>query len=276
MTSKMKRPTGWRLSLYNIIFGYDSVAGKTFDIGLVIAIVLSILVVMLDSVDSLHVKYGKVFMFMEWFFTLIFTVEYIARILCVGRPIRYILSFYGIVDLLATLPTYLALIFPPAFFLVDIRTIRLLRIFRILKLTRYMKAATMLGKALMNSSAKITVFLFVVFTIVIIAGTLMYLIEGSDNGFDSIPESIYWAIVTLTTVGYGDIVPQSIIGRILASILMILGYGLIAVPTGIVGVELSGVKKVTSNTKTSSCNSCTLETHDEDAHYCKRCGNNLV
>jgi len=276
MTSPMKRPTGWRLSLYEVIFGYDSVAGKIFDIGLIIAIVLSVITVMLDSVDSIHDKYGKVFMLMEWFFTIIFTLEYIARLLCVGKPIRYILSFYGIIDLLSTLPTYLALLFPPAFFLVDIRIIRLLRIFRILKLTRYMKAARILGEAILNSTAKITVFLFAVLSIVIIAGTMMYIIEGSENGFDSIPHSIYWAIVTLTTVGYGDIAPQSVFGRILASALMILGYGLIAVPTGIIGVELSDVKKVTSKVKTISCDSCTLETHDKDAHYCKRCGNNLL
>lgn len=274
MTSKMKRPTGWRLTLYNIIFRYDTFAGKTFDVGLIIAILLSILVVMLDSVDSMHHQYGNIFMYMEWFFTIIFTLEYIARIICIGKPLRYILSFYGIVDLLSTLPTYLALIFPPAFFLVDIRTIRLLRIFRILKLTRYMKAARLLGKALMNSTAKITVFLFVVMTIVIIAGTLMYLIEGSANGFESIPHSIYWAIVTLTTVGYGDIAPQSTIGRILASILMILGYGLIAVPTGIVGVELSGSKDVLTQ-NVLPCTECTFETHDEDAQYCKKCGNEL-
>ncbi len=274
MTSNMKRPTGWRLTLYNIIFRYDTFAGKAFDIGLIIAILLSILVVMLDSVVSMHHQYGNIFMFMEWFFTIIFTLEYIARIICIGKPLKYILSFYGIVDLLSTLPTYLALIFPPAFFLVDIRTIRLLRIFRILKLTRYMKAARMLGKALMNSTAKITVFLFVVLAIVIIAGTLMYLIEGSANGFESIPHSIYWAIVTLTTVGYGDIAPQTTIGRILASILMILGYGLIAVPTGIVGVELSGSKDVPTQ-NLLPCTECTFEAHDEDAQYCKKCGNEL-
>jgi len=272
----MKRPTGWRLSLYNVIFGYDSIAGKTFDICLIIAIVLSVLTVMLDSVESIHHAYEKTFIVMEWFFTIIFTLEYIARLVCVGKPIRYVLSFYGIIDLLSTLPTYLALIFPPAFFLVDIRIIRLLRIFRILKLTRYMKAAKMLKMAIFNSTAKITVFLFVVLTLVIIAGTLMYLIEGNENGFSSIPESVYWAIVTMTTVGYGDIAPQSPFGRILASILMILGYGLIAVPTGIVGMELADSNKIIANNISKSCNNCTLEIHDEDARFCKRCGNNLA
>ena len=271
-----KAITGWRFKIYEVIFGYDTFAGKLFDIGLIVAIILSVLVVMLESVEAYHAAYGDFFIYIEWVFTVLFTLEYIARIISIGKPISYILSFYGIVDLLSLIPTYLALIFPPAYFLVDIRTIRLLRIFRILKLTRYMRASRVLGTAIRNSGEKIAVFLLVVLTIVVIAGTLMYLIEGEENGFDNIPHSIYWAIVTLTTVGYGDIAPLTALGQVVASILMIMGYGVIAVPTGIVGIELSQVKKLTSTTKTKACTNCALETHDKDARYCKRCGFGLL
>jgi voltage-gated potassium channel len=271
-----KAITGWRFKLFEVIFGYDTPLGKLFDVSLIIAIILSVLVVMLESVEAYHQAYGTWFIILEWIFTILFTLEYIARIISIGKPIQYVLSFYGIVDLLSLLPTYLALIFPPAFFLVDIRTIRLLRIFRILKLTRYIRAARILGEAIRNSGAKIVVFLLVVLTIVIIAGTLMYLIEGEEHGFNNIPHSIYWAIVTLTTVGYGDIAPGTVLGQIVASIIMIMGYGVIAVPTGIVGVELSQVKKITSTTKTKACTSCALETHDKDAKFCKRCGFGLL
>jgi len=249
---------------------------KLFDLGLIIAIVLSVLVVMLESVTEIYAHYGLLFKYLEWIFTVLFTLEYIARIISIGQPIRYIFSFYGLVDLLSLLPTYLAVIFPPAYFLVDIRTIRLLRIFRILKLTRYMRASRMLGEAIKNSRAKIAVFLMVVLTIVIIAGTLMYLIEGEENGFNNIPHSIYWAIVTLTTVGYGDIAPGTALGQMVASVLMIMGYGVIAVPTGIIGVELSEVKRMTITTKTKACTNCALDTHDKDASFCKRCGFGLL
>lgn len=268
--------SGWRNQVYEVIFGYDTPAGKLFDVGLIIAIITSVLAVMLESVQAYHDEYGQFFMYLEWGFTVLFTLEYIARIISIGQPMRYIFSFYGIVDLLSLLPTYMALIFPPAYFLVDIRTIRLLRIFRILKLTRYMRASRVLGEAMRNSGAKIAVFLLVVLTIVIIAGTLMYLIEGEENGFNNIPHSIYWAIVTLTTVGYGDIAPNTALGQVIASIIMIMGYGVIAVPTGIVGIELSHVKKITSTTKTKACTNCALETHDKDAKYCKRCGFGLL
>jgi len=268
--------SGWRFKIYEVIFGYDTIAGKLFDLGLIIAIVLSVLVVMLESVTEYRAQFGELFKYLEWTFTLLFTVEYIARIVSIGKPIRYVLSFYGLVDLLSLLPSYLALIFPPAYFLVDIRTIRLLRVFRILKLTRYMRASRILGDAIKNSSAKIAVFLLVVFTIVIIAGTLMYLIEGEEHGFNNIPHSIYWAIVTLTTVGYGDIAPTTALGQIVASALMIMGYGVIAVPTGIVAVEMSEVKKITTTTKTKACTNCALETHDKDAKFCKRCGFGLL
>jgi voltage-gated potassium channel len=265
-------PFGWRAKLYEVIFGYDTLAGKAFDIGLIIAINLSVIVVMLDSVESIRESYGGLLIGLEWFFTAIFTLEYIARILCVGKPIRYMLSFYGIVDFLSIIPTYLSLLFPPAHYLMDIRTIRLLRVFRILKLARHIRASQVLRRALIASRAKITVFLVAVMIIVVIAGTLMYLIEGEENGFDSIPQSIYWAIVTLTTVGYGDISPITVVGKMLASVLMIMGYGVIAVPTGIVGVELAQVSKVNLTTKTKACTQCTCETHDQDAKYCKKCG----
>jgi len=274
--SENRAITGWRFKIYEVIFGYDTPAGKLFDVVLIIAIITSVIVVMLESVVIYHDAYGPIFIYLEWIFTILFTLEYIARIVSIGKPISYIFSFYGIVDLLSLLPTYLALIFPPAYFLVDIRTIRLLRIFRILKLTRYMRASRVLGEAIRNSGEKIAVFLLVVLTIVIIAGTLMYLIEGEENGFNNIPHSIYWAIVTLTTVGYGDIAPSTPLGQVIASIIMIMGYGVIAVPTGIVGVELSHVKKMTSTTKTKACTNCSLETHDKDAKYCKRCGYGLL
>ena len=265
-------PRGWRRKVYDVIFGYDSFAGKAFDVGLIIAINMSVIVVLLDSVESIRDSYGGVLMGLEWFFTILFTLEYFARIICVGKPIRYVLSFYGIVDFLSIVPTYLSLVFPPAHYLIDIRTIRLLRVFRILKLARHIRAAQVLRAALVASRAKITVFLVAVMIIVVIAGTLMYLIEGKENGFESIPESIYWAIVTLTTVGYGDISPLTVGGKMLASLLMIMGYGVIAVPTGIVGVELSQISKVNLTTKTKACTQCTLETHDKDAKYCKKCG----
>ena len=236
-------PRGWRRKVYDVIFGYDSFAGKAFDVGLIIAINMSVIVVLLDSVESIRDSYGGVLMGLEWLFTILFTLEYFARIICVGKPIRYVLSFYGIVDFLSIVPTYLSLVFPPAHYLIDIRTIRLLRVFRILKLARHIRAAQVLRTALVASRAKITVFLVAVMIIVVIAGTLMYLIEGKENGFESIPESIYWAIVTLTTVGYGDISPITVGGKMLASLLMIMGYGVIAVPTGIVGVELSQISK---------------------------------
>jgi len=271
-----KTITGWRFKLFEVIFDYDTVAGKFFDVGLIITIVLSVLMVMLESVEAYHLAYDSWFVGLEWIFTIVFTLEYIARIISIGKPIHYVLSFYGIVDLLSLLPTYLALIFPPAFFLVDIRTIRLLRIFRILKLTRYMRASRVLGEAIRNSGAKIVVFLLVVLTIVVIAGTLMYLIEGEEHGFNNIPHSVYWAIVTLTTVGYGDIAPSTVLGQVVASIIMIMGYGVIAVPTGIVGMELSQVKKITSTTKMKACTNCALETHDKDAKFCKRCGFGLL
>ncbi|PCH91625.1 MAG: ion transporter [Bacteroidetes bacterium] len=272
---RRKQLSGWRLQVHTVIFGYDTPLGKLFDVTLVTAIILSVIVVMLDTVEPFSAKYGSILHALEWFFTIIFTLEYVARILVVGKPLKYIFSFYGIIDFLSIIPTLLSAVFPPAHYLADIRIVRLLRIFRILKLVRYVRAARVLRDAIRASTEKITVFLLVVLTIVVIAGTLMYIIEGEEHGFDSIPHSIYWAIVTLTTVGYGDISPGTPVGMFLASLLMIMGYGVIAVPTGIVGIELSQVTKLTMTTKTKACTSCTLETHDKDAKYCKRCGHNL-
>ncbi|MFH1321258.1 MAG: ion transporter [Bacteroidota bacterium] len=266
----------WRLKLFEVIFGYDTFAGKAFDVALIIAILLSVFAVMLESVEAFKNKFGSLLYYIEWFFTIIFTIEYIARIISIGKPWRYIFSFHGLVDFFAVIPTYLSIIFPPMSFLLNIRTIRLLRIFRILKLVRYLNAARILSDAIMASREKIAVFLGVVFTIVIIAGTFMYIVEGPEHGFTSIPKGIYWAIVTVTTVGYGDILPSTILGQVMATILMIMGYGIIAVPTGIVGVELSQVRKITVTTKTKACTNCSLERHDKDAVYCKSCGAHLL
>ncbi|MFZ6051231.1 ion transporter [Halocola ammonii] len=263
----------WKNTLHEIIFEADTPWGKWFDIGLLIAIILSVVVVMLESVSFVHKEYGQWLYMAEWAFTILFTIEYLARLIIVTKPWRYATSFFGIIDLLSILPTYLSLFVLGAQSLLVIRSIRLLRIFRILKLTRFIGEASLLGDALRASREKITVFLFTVFTSVIILGTLMYLIEGSENGFTSIPRSIYWAIVTLTTVGYGDIAPQTITGQALAAFIMILGYAIIAVPTGIVTSEISHQKNIRMNTQ--SCPHCAAYGHDKDAIYCKKCGGAL-
>lgn len=264
--------SGWRLRMHEIIFESDTRAGKLFDVALLWAILFSVVAVMLESVKDIEALYGNVLRNVEWFFTILFTVEYIARIISVGRPLKYMTSFLGIIDLLAIIPTYLSLFVAGAQFFLVLRTIRLLRVFRIFKLARFLGEADVLRRALKASRFKITVFLGVVFSSVVIMGTAMYLIEGSENGFTSIPRSIYWAIVTLTTVGYGDIAPRTVLGQVLASVIMIMGYGIIAVPTGIVTVELSQAgKPVTSQ----ACPSCSLQGHDGDAVYCKHCGARL-
>ena len=230
---------GWRKVLYETIFEADTTAGRWFDILLIVSILISVSVVMLDSVSAVRTVFGKWLLCLEWFFTLLFTVEYLLRLLCIGRPIRYAASFFGVVDLMSIAPTYLSLLVPGSQYLIVIRILRILRVFRILKLVQYLGEAQLLVQALRSSRRKITVFLFAVLTLVIIFGSLMYLIEGEANGFTSIPRSIYWAVVTLTTVGYGDISPQTGPGQMLAAVIMILGYGIIAVPTGIVTVEMS-------------------------------------
>jgi voltage-gated potassium channel len=260
----------WQTKLHEVIFEADTRSGKYFDVLLILAIVSSVLIVMLDSVASIRASAGTCFLVLEWVFTILFTIEYVLRLLCVGRPLRYALSFYGIVDLLAILPSYFSLIFPGGQYLLVIRILRVLRIFRVLKFVQYIGEARMLMQALKSSRRKITVFLFSVFTVVIIMGSLMYLIEGEEHGFTSIPRSIYWAVVTLTTVGYGDISPQTAIGQALASVIMILGYGIIAVPTGIVTAEMTSSAMKTKVT-TQACPQCSAEGHDPDAVYCKYC-----
>jgi voltage-gated potassium channel len=263
----------WRATLHEVIFEADTTAGRAFDIALIVCICLSVLAVMLDSVASLHARWGDALLVAEWIFTVLFTIEYILRILAVRRPLGYVMSFYGLVDLLAILPTYASAFVPGSQYLLVIRILRVLRIFRVLKLATYLSEARMLTAAIRSSGRKITVFLLAVSTLVIVLGSLMYVIEGEESGFVSIPEGVYWAIVTLTTVGYGDISPVTPLGKAVASVVMICGYGIIAVPTGIVTVELS--RTVSSHVSTQACRSCGSEGHDADAVHCKYCGARL-
>ncbi|MHA7099680.1 ion transporter [Roseivirga pacifica] len=262
-----------RQRLNIIIFGTDTPAGRTFDVVLLVIILLSIVTVMLESVPSLQQNYGNYFRWVEGALTIIFTLEYITRVWVTENSKKYIFSFYGIIDLLSILPSYLSLIFVGTQYLLIIRALRLLRVFRILKLGRFVGEGEQLGRAIKASRHKITVFMGTVLATVIIMGTIMYLVEGRANGFTSIPRSVYWAIVTLTTVGYGDIAPQTIIGQSLASFVMILGYAIIAVPTGIVTVELQKEKKEAEDK--IKCSKCELAGHSADANYCRRCGEKL-
>ncbi len=259
-----------RGKLYEIIFEADTKGGKAFDVILLFVILVSIVLVMLESVPFIRSEYGHELRIMEWTITLIFSIEYILRILIVRKPVRYIFSFYGIIDFLAVIPTYVSLFIVGSHSLLVIRVLRLLRVFRILKLTRYTNAGKTLGRAMWASREKISVFIFFVITLVIIIGTIMYLVEGETNGFTSIPQSIYWAIVTLTTVGYGDISPQTPLGQFLASLVMIIGYAIIAVPTGIVTAEIISTSSKTDNTQV--CPNCLYDMHDNDAIFCKKCG----
>ena len=265
----------FKQKVHEIIFEADTVTGKLFDVILLVAILLSIIGVMLESVDEIDKKYHELIMAFEWGFTILFTIEYFFRIYAVNRPLKYIFSFMGIVDLLAIIPTYLIFIFPAVHWMSVIRAIRLIRIFRIFKLSRYLRGAHTMQIALRSSRPKIIVFLLSVMLLVIILGTLMYIIESSasTNGFENIPDSIYWAIITLTTVGYGNIVPVTIFGKIVASFIMILGYGIIAVPTGIVTAEFSRKRKEKVNTQV--CPDCTAEGHEMEAKFCNKCGAEL-
>jgi voltage-gated potassium channel len=265
---------GWRARLHEIIFEADTSAGRLFDFALIWLILLSVATVILESVRHIREQYGDSLYALEWFFTLLFTVEYLMRLMSVRRPLRYATSFFGVVDLLAIIPTYLSIFVPGSQYLLVIRILRLLRVFRLLKLSEYVTEANTLRRALRASRRKISVFLSAVVLLVIIIGALMYVIEGEEHGFTSIPVSIYWAIVTLTTVGYGDLSPRTPFGQILASIVMIVGYGIIAVPTGIVSVELAQAARQ-QNVTTQSCPSCGAEGHDPDALCCKYCGANL-
>ena len=265
-----------RARLHEIIFEAETPVGKAFDVLLLAAILLSVLAAMLETVEVVHDAFGPLMYWIEWFFTILFTIEYIFRISCVRHPIRYATSFYGIVDLLAVLPTYLSLIIAGTQSLLVIRVLRLLRIFRVFKLARYLRASSVLWEALKASRPRIAVFLLTVFTLVIIVGTLMYLIEGPKNGFTSIPRAIYWAVVTMTTVGYGDIAPRTVLGQALAAIVMIMGYGIIAVPTGIFSVELVAAARQKERTvSTQVCPGCAKEGHEADAVHCKFCGSRL-
>lgn len=271
MTSKAKL-SGLRLAFYETIFESDTPAGKAYDITLLLCIIASVIVVALESVSAIQVRYHNLLFILEWVFTIIFTMDYLARIWVVPYKKKYLFSFFGIIDLLSILPTYLGLFFVGAQSLMVIRSIRLLRIFRIFKLSRYVGEGQNLARALKSSQHKITVFLVTILTSVI-AGTLMFMVEGPEHGFSSIPRSIYWAIVTMTTVGYGDIAPQTALGQTLASFIMILGYGIIAVPTGIVSAEMVFQKQ--KQITTQVCPHCLKEGHDADATHCKYCGGTL-
>ena len=262
-------------TIYDVIFGFESKPGRYFDVVLIGMILVSVAAVLLDSVAAWHLQYGELFYRMEWFFTLAFTVEYVLRIYSSPNRLRYILSFYGIVDFLSIVPTYVAFLYPSAAYLIIIRIMRVLRIFRILKLLRYLSEATLLFNALYNARRKIFVFLFSLATLIIIFGALMFLIEGPKNGFDSIPKSIYWAVVTVTTVGYGDISPKTPLGQAVAAVAMICGYAVIAVPTGIIGAELMREASRDRWTRLRECPNCQKTGHDDDAVYCKRCGAEL-
>ncbi|TFW10309.1 ion transporter [Oxalobacteraceae bacterium OM1] len=261
---------GWRRRLYDIVFESDTEAGRRFDLALITAILLSILVVVLDSVQWVSRKHALTFDVLEWTFTLLFTVEYALRLACVQRPLRYATSFFGIIDLLSVLPSYLAIFVPELQVLLDVRILRLLRIFRILKLTLYVQEYTMLTAAVSASRRKILVFLSMVLMVVLVMGTVMYVVEGPEHGFTSIPKGMYWAIVTMTTVGYGDMTPQSDVGKVIASLMMLLGWGVLAVPTGIVTAEMTSQRLRPLVRR--RCPSCGQETHDADANFCKACG----
>jgi len=260
--------------LYRIIFGTGTPAGKRFDLLLIAAILISVTAVIFNSIQGVHSRYADWLFVIEWFFTLLFTVEYLVRIYCSPNPRAYAFSFYGIVDLIAILPTYISVILPMANLLLVIRLLRVLRIFRILKLFQYTGEANVLLNSMKMSRRKIFIFLFCVVVVVTIFGSLMYIIEGPKYGFTSIPKSIYWAIVTVTTVGYGDIAPQTILGQAVASLAMLTGYAIIAVPTGIISAEL--MSEMQRDRVAVRCSNCEKAGHEKDADYCKHCGSEII
>jgi voltage-gated potassium channel len=273
MNSRWQR---FRHKLHEIVFESDTLAGRAFDIILLFLIVLSVLAVILESIPALAKSYGILFSRVEWLFTILFTVEFVLRLISVRQPLRYIFSFFGLVDLLTILPAYLSLFLIGAHELAVVRILRLLRVFRILKLGKYTEAASVLSYSLRESQAKITVFFVAIFTLVITLGAMMYVVEGRSNGFESIPKSIYWAVITITTVGYGDIVPTTALGKFIATIIMLLGYVIIAVPTGIVAVSLTTASKNQhQEVSTQACPTCSRQGHDPDAVHCKYCGAKL-
>ena len=265
---------GYRHRLHEVIFEADTRAGQVFDVVLLVLIILSIVAVTLESVDSINQEYGPALRFAEWMFTIFFTIEYILRLVSVRKPLSYATSFFGVIDLLAVIPTYLSLLFPTSQAFVAIRALRLLRVFRIFKLARYVSEINVMLAALRATRAKITVFLFIILAAVLIMGCALYVVEGNSNSeqFSSIPRSVYWAIVTITTVGYGDIAPVTNLGRFLAATAMLLGYSLIIIPTGVFSAELVKAAKPVS---TQSCPDCAREGHDTDAAHCKYCGGEL-
>ncbi|MBP5949131.1 ion transporter [Pseudomonas iridis] len=269
----MDSSSNWRERLYVMIFQSDTLAGRRFDGILLLIILASLVIVMLDSIDSIHQNYANVLAYIEWGFTIIFLGEYILRLYCSPKPLRYAFSFYGLVDLLAIVPGILALYYSDAQYLLIIRIIRMLRIFRVLKLSPYLKQANYLMSALRGSKQKIVVFLVSVCTLVTVFGTLMYVIEGPEHGFTSIPKGIYWAIVTLTTVGFGDIVPKTPLGQVISSLVMITGYSIIAVPTGIFTAELANAMR--GEQLQHDCPVCKKNSHEHGAAFCSRCGNAL-
>ena len=269
---RLGRPArGWRLALYRIIFEADTPAGKAFDVALLVVILASVAAVIADSVSTVALRHRTLLTTAEWIFTALFTIEYVARLACTDRPLRYATSFFGVVDLIAVLPTYLAVFHPEAYVLIDVRILRLLRVFRIFKLTTFLTEYRLLGRAMRNSGRKIFVFLSVVVMIVLIVGTLMYVIEGPDHGFSSIPKSVYWAISTISTVGYGDLVPRTELGRTLASIMMLIGWGILAVPTGIVTAEMTAQRFRPRAEEDRTCGDCGAAGHQPDAGYCRLC-----
>jgi len=272
-TSPIPQRSDWRNWLYVVIFRSDTPAGKAFDVALLWSIFLSVFAVMLESIADVRLTYGGVLRQAEWFFTVLFSLEYILRLISAPSARRYALSFFGIVDLLSILPTFISLAFEGTQVLLVIRAIRLLRFFRIFKLAQYVGEARALQRALRASSPKITVFLGSVLAAVTVAGTVMYMIEGEAHGFTSIPRGIYWAVVTMTTVGYGDIAPRTVLGQLVAMVLMIVGYGIIAVPTGIVSAEMVQAGREASSARI--CSECAAHLHDADAAFCKHCGSRL-
>jgi voltage-gated potassium channel len=270
-----RQPTrqGARARLHEVIFEADTRAGRLFDVALIWSIMLSVAAVMFESVEPIRREHGGLLTNIEWFFTILFTVEYLLRLFSIGRPRRYATSFFGVIDLLAILPTYVSLVLPGSQYLVVIRILRVLRIFRVLKLVRFLDEAEIMARALRASARKVAIFIFTVLALMVVFGAVMYLIEGEASGFDSIPRSVYWAIVTMTTVGYGDISPQTPLGQAVAALVMVLGFAIIAVPTGIVATEMSRAER--RGVSTQACPECSAEGHDVDAAFCKRCGARL-
>ncbi|HEU4473143.1 MAG TPA: ion transporter [Flavisolibacter sp.] len=264
----------WRVKLQEVIYESNTPAGKIFDISLLVLIVLSILVVMLDSMPVWHRRYGDLFFVFEWVFTIIFTIEYLLRLVSIKNPLAYVFSFLGMIDLLAIIPSYLSVFYVGAQSLLVFRALRLLRVFRIFKLTRFLSEMAFLRMAMRGSLEKISIFMLIVLSLVVILGSVMYLVEGGRNGFTSIPESIYWAIVTITTVGYGDITPVTQLGKLVASVIMLIGYAIIAVPTGIITTEMAIALRKREQ-KHEACPACGREGHDSDARHCKYCGHVL-